>query len=113
MPKARAALSRYGHQIVIGNDLHRRKFEVVFVEPTNAGRSTITQEPAVSTESGPQTPPLEASKKLGDDEFKETWLKLDEASERSTGQDELEIESLIVERLVQRHTAWLEAGRKA
>jgi hypothetical protein len=55
---------------------------------------------------------LEASKKLGDDEFKETWLKLDEASERSTGQDELEIESLIVERLVERHTAWLEAGRK-
>jgi hypothetical protein len=36
---------------------------------------------------------------------------LDEASERSTGQGELEIESLIVERLVERHTAWLEAGK--
>ncbi|ESK90235.1 phosphopantothenate-cysteine ligase [Moniliophthora roreri MCA 2997] len=31
IPKARAALERYGHQVVIGNDLHRRKFEVVFV----------------------------------------------------------------------------------
>jgi hypothetical protein len=82
------------------------------VEPTNAGRSATTQEPAISKDGGPQTPPLEANKKLGDDEFKETWLKLDEASERSTGQDELEIESLIVERLVERHTAWLEAGRK-
>lgn len=63
----------------------------------------------MNAEAGPQTPPLE--KKFDDDEFKETWLKLDEASERSTGQDELEIESLIVERLVQRHAAWLEAGQ--
>jgi phosphopantothenate-cysteine ligase len=107
IPKARAALSRYGHQLVIGNDLHRRKFEVVFVEPTNPERRTA--EPVIG-DGGPSTPPLE-SKKLGDDEFKETWLKLDEASERSTGQGELEIESLIVERLVQRHTAWLEAGK--
>ncbi|PAV15426.1 phosphopantothenate-cysteine ligase [Pyrrhoderma noxium] len=29
--KARTALERYGHQVVIGNELHRRKFEVVFV----------------------------------------------------------------------------------
>jgi phosphopantothenate-cysteine ligase len=94
---------------VIGNDLHRRKFEVVFVEPTNPSRRTT--EP-VNAEAGPQTPPLELqNKKLGDEEFKETWLRLDEASERSTGQDELEIESLIVERLVERHTAWLEAGK--
>jgi phosphopantothenate-cysteine ligase len=31
IPKAKAALERYGHQVVIGNDLHRRKFEVVFI----------------------------------------------------------------------------------
>ncbi|KAF9039687.1 phosphopantothenate-cysteine ligase [Hymenopellis radicata] len=31
IPKAHGALERYGHQVVIGNDLHRRKFEVVFV----------------------------------------------------------------------------------
>jgi phosphopantothenate-cysteine ligase len=33
VPKSRAALKRYGHQLVIGNNLVRRKFEVVFVEP--------------------------------------------------------------------------------
>jgi phosphopantothenate-cysteine ligase len=33
IPKARAALERYGHQIVVGNSLVDRKHEVVFVEP--------------------------------------------------------------------------------
>jgi len=33
IPKARTALERYGHQIVIGNSLIERKHEVVFVEP--------------------------------------------------------------------------------
>ncbi|KAM0755152.1 DNA/pantothenate metabolism flavoprotein [Meredithblackwellia eburnea MCA 4105] len=32
IPKARAALERYGHQVVIGNTLADRKHEVVFVE---------------------------------------------------------------------------------
>lgn len=59
---------------------------------------------------GPSTPPLEAAP---DQEFTETWLRLDEVKERSTGADEIEIESLIVERLVARHTSWIEAGRKA
>jgi len=31
IPKARAALERYGHQVVIGNELHSRKLQVVFV----------------------------------------------------------------------------------
>ncbi|KAH9171409.1 DFP-domain-containing protein [Lactarius sanguifluus] len=31
VPKSRAALERYGHHLVIGNDLHRRKHEVVFL----------------------------------------------------------------------------------
>lgn len=26
-------MERYGHQVVIGNDLHTRKYEVVFVRP--------------------------------------------------------------------------------
>jgi len=77
------------------------------VEPTYPVRRP--SEPVIG-DGGPSTPPLE-SKKLGDEEFKETWLRLDEASERSTGQGELEIESLIVERLVGRHTTWLEAGK--
>lgn len=32
IPKSRAALERYGHQVVIGNTLHERKHEVVFVD---------------------------------------------------------------------------------
>lgn len=32
IPKSRAALERYGHQVVIGNSLLDRKHEVVFVE---------------------------------------------------------------------------------
>ncbi|KAK7044862.1 DFP domain-containing protein [Favolaschia claudopus] len=32
VPKARAALERYGHQVVIGNELHTRKWQVMFVE---------------------------------------------------------------------------------
>ncbi|TFK46846.1 DNA/pantothenate metabolism flavo protein [Heliocybe sulcata] len=35
LPKCRQALERYGHQVVIGNDLNRRKFEVVFVSPND------------------------------------------------------------------------------
>lgn len=34
VPKSRAALERYGHQVVIGNSLADRKHEVVFVERT-------------------------------------------------------------------------------
>lgn len=36
IPKARTALERYGHQVVIGNDLHTRKQEVVFVQKDTA-----------------------------------------------------------------------------
>jgi phosphopantothenate-cysteine ligase len=122
IPKARAALQRYGHQIVIGNDLHRRKHEVVFVEPEDVENRTSVP---VITSDGPSTPPLEVQGLTADggksgagprtasgSGFKETWLRLDEVKERSTGADEIEIESLIVERLVARHTSWIEAGKK-
>ena len=33
IPKAKQALKRYGHQIVVANDLNTRKQEVVFVSP--------------------------------------------------------------------------------
>lgn len=125
IPKARAALQRYGHQIVIGNDLHRRKHEVVFVEPEdmeNRTTTTTTTSTSVPTSAsdGPQTPPLESPPSLNQRDhnngsgpgFKETWLRLDQVKERSTGADEIEIESLIVERLVDRHTSWIEAGKR-
>lgn len=34
IPKSKTALERYGHRVVIGNDLNHRKREVVFVMPS-------------------------------------------------------------------------------
>ncbi|KAI0346417.1 phosphopantothenate-cysteine ligase [Trametopsis cervina] len=84
IPKARAALARYGHQVVIGNDLHRRKFEVVFVTPINGQR--------------PARPPPEVD---DFDLFTETWLHIDPARE-----PQKEIEEDIVAELVKRHRVW-------
>lgn len=79
LPKARGALDKYGHQLVIGNDLHRRKFEVVFVEPS-------------SGEAG-----------AGAEPYRESWLRLPEgAVERG-----VEIEETIVRELVERHGRWI------
>lgn len=135
IPKARAALARYGHQIVIGNDLHRRKYEVVFVEhrsgqrgPANVNASNTSS----SDDTGADTPPLEstATDKLAgssstgeavpndsEGEFKETWLRLSDIGKGGVKQGggngfggEIEIESLIIAELVKRHTDWIEAG---
>ncbi|ORY35532.1 putative phosphopantothenate-cysteine ligase [Naematelia encephala] len=100
IPKARAALSRYGHQLVIGNDLHRRKYEVVFVERTDGRRKTGVED----IPGGAETPPLEDA-----NEFKETWLRLADLTRRTgNGADgEVEIEELIVNELVNRHDRWI------
>lgn len=81
---------------------------MVFVEPADMS-SRKSPNAAPSASNGPETPPLES---VPDQQFRETWLKLDEVKERSTGADEVEIESLIVERLITRHTAWIDAGKK-
>ncbi|KAG8833200.1 hypothetical protein FRC17_011148 [Serendipita sp. 399] len=80
VPKARAALERYGHQLVIGNELHTRKYEVVFVE-----RKTERQ-----IGSGPSS----------DGDFTEEWIRIGE-------HDDIEIEKLIVEKLMAKHEAWI------
>jgi phosphopantothenate-cysteine ligase len=111
IPKARAALSRYGHQIVIGNDLHRRKYEVVFVERTSGQRATSTND-----SKGVETPPLQVEPTSEGAEdvhegYKETWLRLEDIQSKDVGAaGELEIESLIVEELVKRHTDWVDAA---
>lgn len=68
--KARAALERYNHQLVIGNLLQTRKYEVVFVTPEN-----------------------------------ENWIKLtkDEIERK------VEIESLIIPRIVTMHNEWIKS----
>ncbi|KAH8829469.1 DNA/pantothenate metabolism flavoprotein, partial [Flagelloscypha sp. PMI_526] len=52
IPKSHIALQRYGHQLVIGNLLHTRKWEVVLIEP-----------------------------KVNPNEFTETWVRLPHDSE--------------------------------
>ncbi|KAJ8081912.1 Phosphopantothenate--cysteine ligase cab2 [Marasmius tenuissimus] len=90
IPKARAALERYGHQVVIGNDLHRRKFEVVFVSKP----STPTQLPG------------EGDEVRTSDEPTEVWLKLDP----QVIDQGKEIEEDIIAELVKRHQRWIKEG---
>ena len=82
IPKARQALARYGYQVVIGNDLHRRKFEVVFVSP---------KPPGIAAVDGP--------------EYDESWLRID-----LTEEPQKEIEEDIVFELVRRHERWIESA---
>ena len=86
LPKARQALERYGHQVVIGNDLHRRKFEVVFVSK----RLLPSQQPTVNPS----------------DSFVEYWLRID-IPEANPGVHVKEIEEDIVLELVTRHADWI------
>jgi len=88
LPKARQALERYGHQVVIGNDLHRRKFEVVFVSKERAKDGS-----GVS------------------DSFAEDWLRIDLHNNVAAGFAEKEIEEDIVAELVKRHSNWIENSR--
>ncbi|KIP07288.1 hypothetical protein PHLGIDRAFT_71306 [Phlebiopsis gigantea 11061_1 CR5-6] len=85
VPKARKALARYGHQVVIGNDLHRRKFEVVFVSP-KGGRPVLD-------ENGEAEP--------DPSQFAESWVHIDPATNPTR-----EIEEDIVAELVRRHRVW-------
>ncbi|KAH8113907.1 phosphopantothenate-cysteine ligase [Phellopilus nigrolimitatus] len=110
VPKARAALERYGHQVVIGNELHRRKYEVVFVARTFDSTSDSTHTSSTSSSSGSapeaRAKPITGSNK-GDSapvHIEETWLRIDENS-TSAGK---EIEEDIVDELVRRHLAWAE-----
>jgi len=106
IPKARMALERYGHHVVIGNDLARRKFEVLFVSRVprtviDAGQSP-TGPPIDSTIIEPVTdaPPTQSGA-----DYTETWLILEEKDRNS-----VEIEEGMVDRLVKMHDAWIEGG---
>ena len=90
IPKARAALERYGHQVVIGNDLHNRKYRVVFVSKRSS---------PVSSASGPNTHPAKI-------EYVESWLCIDTPSSPMIGHTK-EIEEDIIAELVQRHDTWI------
>ncbi|KAG6853451.1 hypothetical protein C0991_004309 [Blastosporella zonata] len=98
IPKARAALERYGHQVVIGNDLHRRKHEVVFVSrkglPSNASKQD-PEDPAYA------------------DTFSEMWLTIPvpTASPNPATTQIKEIEEDITMELLKRHERWIAETR--
>ncbi|KAL5522690.1 hypothetical protein ACEPAG_8708 [Sanghuangporus baumii] len=85
VPKARASLERYGHQVVIGNELHRRKFEIVFVSRSSASSGIV----------GYDKP-----------DFEETWLRIDEKASAGVK----EIEEDIINELVTRHLSWIKSA---
>jgi phosphopantothenate-cysteine ligase len=79
---------RYGHQVVVANDLHRRKQEVCLIErrSSNAAKNGKDENPG----------------------FAETWLRLSQLMERQgEARHQPEIEELIIEELLKRHEAWL------
>ena len=88
IPKARKALDRYGHQVVIGNELHRRKHKVVFV-------SRVAKQGVVERRGPGAVTQLEY-------EYTEDWLRIQE------GQGE--IEEKIVALLVQKHASYIAGG---
>ncbi|PWN50269.1 DFP-domain-containing protein [Violaceomyces palustris] len=105
IPKARAALERYGHQLVIGNDLQRRKFEVVFVERKRRPRKRTTTSDSFSSVTG-----LEKEDYKNDD-FESTWMRLEGGGDGGEGGGkggEREIEEDIVRELCRRHDAWIQ-----
>lgn len=79
VPKAQAALERYGHQLVIANELHTRKHQVIFVmkngQVERIGLPQFSSVPIVGT--------------------------------NPEGRDQVEIEDQIVERLIRRHDEWI------
>ncbi|KIK68705.1 hypothetical protein GYMLUDRAFT_36194 [Collybiopsis luxurians FD-317 M1] len=88
VPKAQTSLQRYGHQVVIGNDLNRRKFEVVFISWKD-----FTSERKPTHSDNDSSP------------FEESWLRID-PHDRSK-----EIEEDIIAELVKRHNTWIQLGQ--
>ena len=86
IPKARQALERYGHQVVIGNDLHHRKYRVVLVSPTKPSPGENAQP------DGPLLP-----------QYEESCIEISS----SPSVPPKEIEEEIVKELVRRHDEWI------
>ncbi|KAJ7468110.1 DNA/pantothenate metabolism flavoprotein [Mycena latifolia] len=113
IPKARAALERYGHQVVIGNELHTRKVQVVFVERKRKPLPPLP--PGAQLTSEPETAETEATQAETETEkdmtFVESWLRIAPPPSPLPGAaaqlPAKEIEEDIVAELVRRHEAWI------
>ncbi|WFD05747.1 phosphopantothenate--cysteine ligase (ATP) [Malassezia vespertilionis] len=92
VPKAEKSLQRYGHQLVIANDLHKRKIEVLLIEST------------VRTASQDGSPP-----------FRHTWVRIPAEESGAEHRDAAhsaepghEIEHDIVAALNRMQNTWIE-----
>lgn len=90
--KAKYALERYSHNLVIGNLLSTRKWEVVFVSPTRPDK--WIRVPSVQTTAGHKRTISETEKE-----------KPLDPSTLPEGDPEVEIESIIIPALKEVHTA--------
>lgn len=97
IPKAEAALERYGHQIVIANDLQTRKDKVCFVTSSSVGRSNANG-------SG-------ASSGNGNGVYGSKWLELGQTTSQNASGGPREIEEDIVRELETRHEQWIADGK--
>ncbi|KAL9936373.1 hypothetical protein V8E36_004441 [Tilletia maclaganii] len=106
IPKARGALERYGHQVVVGNDLNRRKFEVVFVQ-----RDLQQQQKAGPSGQGSGTSATTAASPHA---YTERWIRLADkpapSAPNASHSGEREIEEDIVRELCSMHSQWIAQG---
>jgi phosphopantothenate---cysteine ligase (ATP) len=103
IPKARASLERYGHQVVIGNELNRRKYEVVFVSRASSPReNTVASDPKANRVDNND------SSLSG---FVESWLRINIPTSYPASAPPKEIEEDIVAELVKRHELWMSIGQ--
>lgn len=93
LSKAETALERYGHQVVIGNDLNRRKFEVVLVARQSVLKNIDSKKWS------------EAPGGTGEDKFVQNWIHLREGK--------TEIEEDIVSELIRYHAGWVNTGKQS
>jgi phosphopantothenate-cysteine ligase len=107
IPKARGSLERYGHQLVIGNLLNTRKYEVVLVSRRELIQMMV-QTPSDSDGSTnisnvPDGEQLRLER-TEDGDFVQDWLRLREGR--------TEIEEDLIAQLVKYHDAWIRTPNK-
>lgn len=111
--KARTALQRYSHHLVIGNLLSTRKWEVVFITPDEPHERWIRVPKARRSKSisGSEDQVGLAEIKKGNQDAQASASS--QSHEPEASRDGIEIESLIIPELVKLHDKMIEKEKKA